>query len=443
MTNAPWTNAPRFDAGFWTEAPLVDRATYHAKHALTGAKKRIGPEAVGGRSIQADPAAPATGRAAGTLPVWSDVPRFDAEFWTKAPLVDREKVVEAKHMLVGGRRKLQGPTNNLGNAGQHNVDAPQTPRKLLNDSGIVRARLSNADHLMGIAEVNPKVAPPTPRRHVDNNSGIVRARRSNVDHLKGAASINLDLTPATPPRYRGGKTDTLAELPARVDHLVGIASINLEMVPEEMLRHGCFVQAPSHLFGVGAQVNPDVGMEQRLPRKKIQHPPSNLGGGCAVVAEDHIPGRSVLRDWRGQAVTGPVSTCVTPRAGSVVSTPRQVHQPDCASIRSLSSCASPRITCAETSDRVAPSGCVAASATSTPRISNMANLGTPRATVNAVQHQHRMFGIPGAPASHRGAAIRDRGPDIAGTIQEFFLQERMWGGSDSQSVPMPALFKTS
>merc|ERR1712196_690279 len=113
------------------------------------------------------PATPTRRPAGGRVPPWSDVPRFEAEFWTEAPLVDRAKMVEAKHGLVGGKRKI-----------------------------------TCQDHLVAGASVNADVVPPTPPPYRENNSGIVRARELNRDHLRGIAEVNPEVVPATPPPYR-------------------------------------------------------------------------------------------------------------------------------------------------------------------------------------------------------------------------------------------------
>jgi len=213
-----------------------------ANHIEAGARKkqtkRAGGGLVGAAQIQND-AAPATPRPQpGTLPIWSAVPRFEAEFWTEAPLLDREKVVEARHGLTGGRRHIQVVDHFSGAAINREVVPPTPPKHRENNSGIVRARQSNADHLTGIAEVNPKIVPPTPRKHRENNSGIVRARLSNVDHLHGGASVNESIVPPTPPKQFANNAEIVQARKLNSDHLVGIAGINLDLVPEEPLKQG-------------------------------------------------------------------------------------------------------------------------------------------------------------------------------------------------------------
>lgn len=302
----PWSEAPRFDAGFWTDAPLVDRAKMvQSRDIEAGGRKRIHARAGVVTLQEASDAVRASPRLrARSLPHWSEVPRFDANLF------------EAKQSFAGGRRKVHC-RDHLDNSAQVDREVvPPTPlnsKMLDNNSGIVRARRSNRDHLKGGAEVDPEAVPATPTRfkwqhlHTERNN-------SKVDHLRHSVSINCDIVPATPIKQFAKNAEIVEARKAHRDHLVGIAGINLDLVPEELVRHRV-TQIPCHLIGGSAEVDPDtIPLE---PRRRLQHPASHLCGGGAVLADDadsQMKGRAVLRDWWGNPAHGPGCCVSTPRS---------------------------------------------------------------------------------------------------------------------------------
>lgn len=308
-----WSKVERFDRGFWTEAPLVDRSKLvQATHVETGApgtyqaRKRQIPNNTTTHApdnLQNNNGDP--GRRVGTLPQWSVVPRFDNSFWTEAPLVDREKLIQDRHELTKGRKKTPHCPDNLIGAAKVNRDVvPSTPvRHKDNNSGIVRARKTNEDHLTGIAEVRPDAAEIVPRRVPP---------RSNVDHLCGAASVNYDIVPPIPVKKFANNSGIVETRKVHIDHLVGPAVVNRDIVPMDPYRQRKTVH--THLLGGGAQVNPDsVPLEHQ---KRLQQPPSNLVCGGCILVEEHLSGRGGLRDWWGHRANASASTSSTPRSST-------------------------------------------------------------------------------------------------------------------------------
>jgi hypothetical protein len=352
----------------------------------------------------------------GTLPQWSEVPRFHAGFWTDAPLVDREKVVQERDGFAGGRRKLRCQ-DHLVNSGQINNDVvPSTPVKYReNNSGIVQARRSNCDHLRGIAEVNPEVSPPTPRKHMDNNSGIVRARQANMDHLAGAASVNHEVVPATPIKQIFMHNDTLE---ARRCHLVGMAGINLDLVPEETGKQ-FHVNEVCHLLGGGAQVNPDA--VPGTPRRRWQHPASHLICGGCVIVETSPPGRNGLRDWWGQEARTSGSSCSTPQRV------RKGRDVDSNTSGTYAAAAWPTMQTAFASR--GPPGHTAPRMSARGRSSNAASVGSTALDRHIVDSStcsprlHRLAGDTDTTTAGRISNVNDasRGSGMATTIQDFLV----------------------
>lgn len=308
-----WSEGERFDRGFWTEAPLVDRSQLvRATHVETGARARKrqianNTTAHAPYSLQNNNLDP--GRRVGSLPPWSVVPRFDNQFWTEAPLVEREKLMQDRYELTKGLKKTPHRKDNLISAAQVNADVvPPTPIKRFdNNSGIVRARRrAGADHLTGIAEVSSEAAEAKPRR-------TPRAERSGaVDHLQGAASVNHDVVPPIPLKRFANNSGIVEARKVHIDHLVGPAVVNRDIVPLDPTRLRKSVH--SHFLGGGCQVNPDsVPLE---PRKRLQHPPSNLLCGGCILVEEHLSGRgqSGLRDWWGHRASASAGTSSTPRS---------------------------------------------------------------------------------------------------------------------------------
>jgi len=178
----PWSEAPRFEPRFWTEAPLVDRGKLLRESELGGTARRCQDRGQKTRSspIETNTVPSAPRLAQGNLAEWSTVPRFQSGFWTEAPLVDRDRLLKEREL--GSRRNLNAE-DHLDSAAQvHPEASPRAGKKIVNSADILRAKI---DHLKGTsAEVNREVVPTPPLRQFDQNSGIVKARHANGDHIE-------------------------------------------------------------------------------------------------------------------------------------------------------------------------------------------------------------------------------------------------------------------
>jgi len=447
-----WSEAPRFEKGFWTEAPLVNRS-----NLKTGAKRVIRPGAANSSNVDlknntdgAQPSRPQPG----LLPQWSEVPRFHEEFWTEAPLVDREKMIKEKDGMVGGRKIPEHRQDHLINGSQIDfANVPATPpKKLSQNPGIRQARKSNADHLMQIATVDPDLAPPDDVRHFDQNSGIIRGRKSNRDHLSGVASVSQDysIVPATPEVHLAQNPDIIQVRKAHRDHLIGVGSQvsgDRELVPEERERHRS-EPAKTHLLGAAAQVDPES--EPPDPVKRLQQRPNSFcpGGGLILLEEAKAAEKgsgAKLLDWWGNPTTGTACASATPRRGRVESICS-----DACSGRTALSVTSVRTARSGASDRAG----MVNSMVPTERISTTATKASMQPKRNVLDFKrsprkevHRIFGACGAPATipiggpaahstipapnaftSRSASVdaTPRSSRVPTAINEFLVKDRQW-----------------